>query len=457
MEETKIQELALDDGPVMVSRASQLPKGFRLAKPANFSSISENEIEIYPSGGDISYTSSKHLQYDINVSDERMKFLYGPATYHSFKLTVLTADASLDSTSNCVFREMRLNGASLLEQCDNVNCLNNILLDCTVNPVDRRCYYSFFGGNPSFSNVATTYFSTIRDGLTITFGAANYVRLLQIIPSGVIGAFQEKLFPLSECKKSLKLDFKLEDNALALFSAGAPTYTLEECRMKICLIELNDILTDAVRRIYDGIYVIPYNSWTQYPYTLQDGASAGVINISCGLKYLKGIVGSFRCNDFFAATERTLSARAKMHLTEYRWNINGKTYPSDSPVYLEDDTELVAAGTGGADDARGFIQVMKLFNNLPSTHATCSFSLREFNSTCLDDASLGVGAFLVAVNLELPNGEDDYRTTIDSTSNKITFKYKLETPINGTAIYCDFYLWYSGEAVIENGIVTANF
>ena len=114
MEETKIQELALDDGPVMVQRAAQMPKGFRLAKPANFTSILENEVEIYPSGGDITYQADKHILYDINVSDDRMRFIYGPATYHSFYVAVATTASILDSSSACFFREIRLNGASLL-------------------------------------------------------------------------------------------------------------------------------------------------------------------------------------------------------------------------------------------------------------------------------------------------------------------------------------------------------
>lgn len=468
MEETKIQELALDDSPVVVDRAGQLPKGFRLAKPANFTSISENEYEIYPSGGDIDYTADKHILYDIGVSNERMKFIYGPATYHSFLITITTQAAILDSTSNCVFREMRLNGASLLESCDNVNVLNNILLDCTVNPLDRVNYYSFMGAKPSFGTIAAasdvTNFSTFRDGLTLAAAASAY--LIQIIPSGLIGAFQTKLFPISECKKNLKLDFKLESNALALQQVvDGAVYTLSNCRMKLCLIELNDMLTDAVRRIYDSIYIIPYDSWTQYPFTITVGGTGGTINISTSLKNLKGIVACFRHGTIVSAsTGKSLSTRSKIRMIEYRWSVNGKSYPSDTSVYLSDEAELVGAGTGGADDARGFIQVMKLFNNVPSTHATCSFSLREFNSRAIiarvgDGAAenTGRGAFLAAVNLELPNAEDEYRTTTDSTSNNIRFIYKLETQITANNVYVDFYLWYGGEAVIENGVVTANF
>ena len=348
----------------------------------------------------------------------------------------------------------------MLENCDNVHVLNNILLDCTVSAFDRKTYYSHFGCGSLITNTATTSLLSIRDGLNI---GTDDAYLLHLIPSGLIGALQQKLFPISECSKSLKLDFKLESNTLATIGGG--TFSLSSCRIKLCLIELSDMLTDAVRRIYDGIYIIPYDSWAQYSYSISENSSGGTINISCGLKYLKGIVACFRANDLLVAGQRSLSTRTKMGLIEYRWSINGKAYPSDSPVYLVTDNELVGAGTGPADDARGFMQVMKLFNNVPSTHATCSFSLREFNSSGLvvragtgnaDVDALGMGAFLAAVNLELPNVEEEYRTTTDSTSNNVRFIYRLNTNI-GQNIYCDFYLWYSGEAVIENGVVTANF
>ncbi len=482
MDDQKISELSLNEGPFNnVVRVSQLPsKSMKLARPVNFSSVIEWEDEITPWGGDTDYYAGKTLIYKLRASDDRLRYLYGPATYHTCKVTINDATSAFDSTSNCFFRSLKLSGAGTLEEIDNCHILNNILLDCTVNAYDRKQYFSFLGGGNAYGCTGAQenwqQFSinnnNIRDGYIIEDGDDGY--FCQLIPSGLVGAFADKMVVLSEIKEGLKLELKLETNALALVSAGG-SYLLSECRLKMSIIELNDLLTESVRRIYDGIFIIPFTSWANETKNIITGNTGSTIEISTGLKYVKGIIACFRSDDIVSgANERSLSTRAKFHMIEYSWSVNGRKYPATNVIELVDDSELcnngrfgwhvvagppaVNTGLGDADifDSRSFFNVMKCFNNFASTHATCSFSMNEFLSTGMlgregdDEVNIsGKGAFLCAVSLELPNSEDEFRTTTNCQNNKISFKYKLASGLTQN-IYCDFYIQHSADLLIED-------
>ena len=214
-------------------------------------------------------------------------------------------------------------------------------------------------------------------------------------------------------------------------------------------------MTNAIKTIYDGVYTIPFSSWAYHPSSLPNGNKGELLEISCGKKYLKALIGSFRANDFLALANRSLSGRGKLTMTNYYWLINGKPFPPNH-VDMLTDAELAAAGTGPPDDARGFMQVMKVFNNMPSTHATCSFSMKEFNSSGLVGSPTLAGAFVVGCNLKLPNGEEEYRTTTNAARNNVRFKFTLETGLAQT-VFCDFYMWYSGEVLVDkNRTCTVN-
>ena len=71
------------------------------------------------------------------------------------------------------------------------------------------------------------------------------------------------------------------------------------------------------------------------------------------------------------------------------------------------------------EDSRGFMQVQKIWNNVPGFNSTCSYGCNEFNSTgmvvragnlAVDVA--GRGAFFAGLNLESLTSETDlFRTT----------------------------------------------
>ena len=85
-------------------------------------------------------------------------------------------------------------------------------------------------------------------------------------------------------------------------------------------------------------------------------------------------------------------------MTQYYFSINGHILPQ-TPIYMTTDNEILnnglflnAAGnttagvvtenttqTGG--DSRGFMQVQKIWNNIPGFNSTCSYGCNEFNST----------------------------------------------------------------------------
>ena len=161
------------------------------------------------------------------------------------------------------------------------------------------------------------------------------------------------------------------------------------------------------------------------------GTGNGVINILLNNKYVKAIIIVFRSNTIAtSATDRSLSTRAKANLIQYYFSINGHILPQ-TLVYLSPDTELLNGGlfflaagppntTQPGGDSRGFMQVQKIWNNVPGFNSTCSYGCNEFNSTgmalksSLDAANpnlatdiAGWGAFFMGVNLESLTSETD--------------------------------------------------
>ena len=88
------------------------------------------------------------------------------------------------------------------------------------------------------------------------------------------------------------------------------------------IIELNEMLGNSVRRIYDNLYIVPFETYIDWQATIATGATNGVINIPVNNKYVKAIIVVFRGATMSAsATNRSLSTRAKATLNQYYFSI----------------------------------------------------------------------------------------------------------------------------------------
>ena len=267
MESEKTQELGLNQTPINdVFKISQLPKNFKYGQKIQYA-IHEKEMELYPSTGNQIYYQNQHIKYTLAVANDRMRFLYGPGSYLSFQLTVAAQAAALDSTTSSLFSESKTIGGTTLEYILEQNVLTNILMD-QCDPYLRKTYYSFFGNGNAFGVTALTAGwqttaltnATIRDGYQFAAGEARY--FICLLPSGIWGCWQKNLLPLSEIPLGLQLDLKTESNDVALrHVVNGATFAIAENRLKMSVIELNDMLSDSVRKIYDNLYIIPFETY----------------------------------------------------------------------------------------------------------------------------------------------------------------------------------------------------
>ena len=159
------------------------------------------------------------------------------------------------------------------------------------------------------------------------------------------------------------------------------------------------------------------------------------------------------------------------------------------PVYLTTDAELLNGGqfllvagntTGGVvtantvqtgGDSRGFMQVQKIWNNIPGFNSTCSYGCNEFNSTgmalrsSVDAANpnlatdiAGRGAFFMGVNLESLTSETDlFRTTTAVAGYNVQFRYWFQSGyVFNQNVVVSIFLWVEGDLVIENGVANVD-
>lgn len=470
MEDQKSQELGLNQTPINdVFKISQLPPNFRYGQKTQYA-IFEKELEILPTTGNGTYLQSSDLKYTLSAPSHRMSFLYGPGSYLSFLLTVTGAVGALDATTSCLFSEIRTTGATTLEYFSEQNVLMNILMD-QCSPEARGTYYSFFGNRSHFGELAVvaaqTYSlpaATIREGYL--FAIAEARRLLCLLPSGIWGCWQKNLLPLSEIPSGLQINLRTETNARAFVGAAGTIMNLTDNRLRMSIIELNDFLSSSVRKIYDNLYIVPFETYFSYQSSIAVGQTSGVLNIPVNYKYVKAIIVCFRAQALDIEGQRSLSSRAKANLGEYSFVVNGQMLPA-SPVYIDADGELTNLGVlnAGNADARGFMQVQKIWNNIPAFNSTCSYGLNEFSSRCLlinggtADANVsGKGAFFMGLNLESLTSEGNlFRTTTQASGGIVQFKYRfnVQVPALG-ALNVSAFLWVEGDLVIENGVANVD-
>ena len=263
MEVNQNQELGLRQTPIeSVNKINELPKNFKFGQKLQYS-IFEQEYELYPSTGNQTYLPSQHIKFTLSIANDRMRFLYGPGSYLSMEITITGAAAALDSTTSCFFTECKTIGGTTLEYIMEQNILMNILLD-QCDPYLRKTYYSFFGGGNAFGVAndqvtAQTYALTnanIRDGYLFATNESRY--FICLLPSGIWGCWQKNLLPLSEMPLGLLLDLYTDTSQDSLVGTAASTYTLNNIRLKMSIIELDEMLGDSVRRIYDNLYIVPF-------------------------------------------------------------------------------------------------------------------------------------------------------------------------------------------------------
>ena len=135
---------------------------------------------------------------------------------------------------------------------------------------------------------------------------------------------------------------------------------------------------------------------------------------------------------------------------------------------MDADTELCnnglfTDGTQQGGDSRGFMQVQKIWNNVPGFNSTCSYGYNEFNSSGMvvraGDLAVDVagrGAFFAGLNLESLTSETDlFRTTTAVAGYNVQFRFWLGTalPVN---LVASIFLWVEGDLVIENGVANVD-
>ena len=240
------------------------------------------------------------------------------------------------------------------------------------------------------------------------------------------------------------------------------------------IIELNEMLGNSVRRIYDNLYIVPFETYIDWQGNIAVDTTSGIVNIPVNNKYVKAIIVAFRSNTIAnSATDSSLSTRAKAGLIQYYFSINGQVLPQ-TPVYLTNDEELLndglfldVAGTPNTSqpggDSRGFMQVQKIWNNVPGFNSTCSYGCNQFNSsgmvsregdTALDIA--GKGAFFMGVNLESLTSETDlFRTTTAVAGYNVQFRYWFNQKLPDS-LMVSIFLWIEADLVIENGVANVD-
>ena len=124
---------------------------------------------------------------------------------------------------------------------------------------------------------------------------------------------------------------------------------------------------------------------------------------------------------------------------------------------------MVGAVKGG--DARGFMQVQKIWNNIPGFNSTCSYGINKFSSRglairLLAGTAVGVagkGAFFMGINLESLTSETNlFRTTTQASGGVVQFNYRFGGALAG-ALNVSSFVWCEGDIIIENGVVQVDY
>lgn len=478
----------------------------------------EYRYTLTPSTGDTSISASGELKYQVKLSKTTFKCVYGPASFHSSLIT-LTGTGYFDSCANsCIDRVTEI-AQDTISDFRHSNVYTNLVLDFVVGKQERKSFWNFFGcagdnvaynvaevgGSPAAStvanlrtwlasnaNLATQLTILIPSGVgpTIPANGANILADIiwaainevnsgangnnkclgdylttggfgyysQVIPGSVIGAMQQKLFPVSECNQGYELAFYLDTYANAF--SGAPTaFTMNKNRLHLCVIEFNEALSTLMRNTFQNIFNIPtvgiQNYTTQFTNTA-DGTQF-TWQVPVALSNAQGIIFTFRPATNFVAGAWTLSQRAKLGCSQYQLQIGNRVLPSNRFVTLDNK-----AVSGGAD-AEGFMETCKYFNNTIANNACVgSVNYKSFNRNISDAAedlttTSYPGHFAIGFNLQglFDSQDNEFRSCTQLESNttflNVTFTKGLTAD---ETIYVDAYVQYEMDLIIADGNLT---
>lgn len=487
---------------------------------------------------DIAVSSQGNITYVVklgNGTNSTMKLVYGPSSYHHSLITT-TGTAAFDSCSNSVIDRVTEIGADVIFDCRKTNIWTNIVMDFTIDILQRKSFYSFFGcggcgnnyeynivnavptsnirnvGNTAdiavpaatagalqtawasstalqlaFGNLITTVASAdalkptianmanfiwagvsqltynqmnantaIGDTLLTTVGAY----YAQIIPGSVIGAFQTRLFPISELSNGYELCFYLETAVNAL--VGAQTeFTMDKNRLHLCVIEYNEKLTSIIRSAFQNVFIIPTVSLAYFPtqYTMGADVAGSVWNFNVPVNILnaQGILFAFRSSQNDGALYYTLSQRCKFGISQYQLTIGDKVLPANRFVTMSN------AVTASVPDAEGFMESSKFFNNCISNNA-CVGSVDYFNfnanisSTAANlTKTAAPGKFIAAFNLQglFDSQDSEYRSCVNLESNSTSLQFTTNTAyvVGSAVMYVDCYVVYEQDLIVSQGVI----
>lgn len=477
----------------------------------------EYKVVLTPSSGDQTYSPSTNLVYNpkLTGSPATIKTVYSPASYHisRFNFTTGTTGAYLDGCANCIIDRVSSVAGDVIMDCRKTNVYTNIVLDATVKgQANRDNYYSFFGAGASKYNfqyninkagVTATTLSTLRGywasnaalntqlqamyGTSVansntnagtladiiwagvkelSYSKANGSSSLgdyilaganqtyaQFIPDSIIGTFATQLFPLSECA-SYELTFYLEtlNNA---FVGDMTAVTIDQCRLHLDVIEINETLSRIIRDSLSNVFIIPTTGLEFQQLTVANSTS-GLTQYSwpipLSLVNCKGLMFSFFDVNNDGASYPTLTQRCKFGMTSAQLQIGQYVYPANRLIQ--------STGTTNLSDPEFFLESMKYFNNQLDDGLGCinywnynaNISVSGTGNDLTRDIS-ACGQFFLAFNLEGIFDAPEYRAcqSVDPQTTVLTFT--LTTGGGARNIYIMCHALYEMDLVIANGVL----
>lgn len=467
-----------------------------------------------PPTNDTSYESETNIIYNVKLADNtqkgRMKWIFGPASYHGTNVQLTaTNGAAFDSCgANSLIDRITEIGADVVQDARKTNAYLCIQYDFTIDFLQRRSFFSFFGcgdmssidraGTSTAATTAanlTTYWATnlalatqltvlipSGTGPTIPANAANVLADIlwagisslscsgktqnmgdylatgaslyyaQIIPGSVIGALQNRLFPLSELAQGYELTFYLETLNNAMIG-DQTTIKMDKNRLHLCVIEYNETLSNLLRASFENIFVIP-TTYLEY-YSTQISTAAAQTNytwaVPCNILNAKGIIFSFRRSASLVKGYQSLGLRCRLGISSHQLMIGNRMLPSNRFITMP--------GATSTPDNEGFLESMLFFNNTISANGSVgNVDYASFNNyvsaaqAILPDTK---GTFVMAYNLEgLFDAQDsEYRSGVNLESNTTSITFTTTAADSGTATL-DCWILGEMDLVVAQGVLT---
>lgn len=448
----------MTDNSILIGSQQSLPKDLLYTLKPSSVRCRSYRCSVAPSNKS-TFSPSDNAIFDIPC--RRNTFLDTQSTY--MRITVKNLDAtalniiSMDSSVyGLINRFDCFHGSNLLETIQDLNVLHAYLTDVHLNTAQRAGLEAAWGCQSN------------RKGVSIAGGGTVQTTFCVPILSGVVGAMNSKMLPLS-LADSIRLEFTLADatQSVAATTNNVPLWSIVSWELCLNILELSDegmLLVQSVTPFDKPIFMAG-SSFRHYSSNITTSTTGSQHSILIPARFASLnslIVLPRRTADVADYQAYSTSSRVNPNISQYYFRCGSLNVPQ-KPVTLYNSTN-----TGGFAEA--YQQLLNTWSNTSDIELCTSITKTQYNVAPAQVAAYGINAasadaassdnaFAISQEFESISNRSDVMLTGTNTLNQQTF-LELQTWADtaANAFVLDIYAHYAHILVLdEYGLLQIRF